>query len=169
MNEPKMALTHFDRFLSLEPQHARSIQVARIMCSIDSTGADSGLGDPVLQEALARSMAVRDPEQRRKVLLQLAQRHPHSPMPLFLIAKTYERERDYGKAIDMYEGALERGPTCGPCHQSLGELLLKKGKKQEAEVHLNKAKIFSNQTLPSSETGGGDSEGTSSGGDSSGV
>ena len=136
---PHRALTHFDRFLSLEPEHARALSVAKIMCSLDDPrGSESMDG----QVSIASAVELPDPAQRRRQLMTLVERLPESPLPHYLIGKTFEEERNEEEAIRSYEAALEIRPTCAACHTALGQLLQGRHKKAEAELHFAKARLF---------------------------
>ena len=94
-------------------------------------------------EILEEANEIPNLEERRSRLLEQARLNPDSPLPHYLVGKTYEYEGKDEEAIRSYETALEIQPTCGPCHQALGKLLFRKKKRVEAQVHLRKAELFS--------------------------
>ncbi len=151
LNDREKALRHFDRFLSQDPSHPKSFTVAKIMCSVDEGRSERS---PEIQEELDRVTQFSDPRERREKLLALSRKAPGSPVPLFLIAKTYEYEGNSREAEKYYQLSLEVRPTCVPCHQAFGRLLLKKKKRGEAEIHLAKAKLFDPNSQQVSEESG---------------
>lgn len=142
IRDPRHALEHFDRFLSVAPTEERAFKVAKIMCSIDASRRDSSLEDQGLSDLLHEAVESRDPGERRKKLLEAGKLNPGSPVPLYTLGKMSEEEGKYDDAIRAYRDAIEIRPTCAPCHQSLGKLLMIKKKNREGEVHLLKARLF---------------------------
>ncbi len=145
LNEPGHALEHFDFYLSLDDSGERAHSVAKIMCSIDQSFHGYG-GPGVDREALPGLLAeageIADPSERRKKLTEIAKANLGSPVPLYLIGKTYESEGKHDEAIKSYEEALKLHPTCGVCHESLGNLLLQKRRVEEGRMHKRKAELF---------------------------
>lgn len=130
LHDPRRALEHFDRFLSLAPGHDRAYAVAKVMCSIDTSQAGS-------------------------------------PIPSYLAGKSYEEEGKIEEAMRSYREAIEKRPTCAPCHYSLGRLLILKKKTGEGQSHLARAKLFDpNSSQQDFETEGVPSEEKNSSGGS---
>lgn len=138
LNDPARALDHFDRFLSADPQSPRAFAAAKIMCSIDPDDSD----DPSLKESIRQAMEERDSDKKREILREVSKNYPASPLPVYLIAKSYEYDGSRDEAIRAYKEALEIRPTCGPCHQALGKLLIRLKDRESGEKHLLKAELF---------------------------
>ncbi len=141
LRDPPRALATFDRFLSAAPDQDRAFAVAKIMCSLDASH-DPPPGDRWLPDLLQKAEESKDPEEKRKRLLEAANLNPRSPVPRYLIGKSYEEEGKTDEAIRAYREALETRPTCAPCHQSLGRLLIVKKRGEEGRGHLAKAELF---------------------------
>lgn len=156
LNDPRRAVQAFDRFLALAPDHPKAFAVAKVMCSLDGTGGTGESTEANLEADLRKIMTISDPAKRRKALLELGKQNPDSPTPFYLIAKTYEYEGENGEAIRFYEAALEIRPTCAPCHKSLGKLLLKTKRREEAQSHLLRAKLFEDHPGSFSESESGE-------------
>lgn len=139
LNDPARALDHFDRFLTADPRSPRAFSAAKIMCSIDSEDSSE---DSALKEDVRRALEERDPDKKREVLREVSKKYAASPLPLYLIAKSYEFEGKRDEAIRAYKQALAIRPTCGPCHQALGKLLIRLKARDEGETHLLKAELF---------------------------
>lgn len=140
--DPRRALEHFDRFLSLETNHENAFSVAKIMCSIDASRRGSELEDKGLPDILSQADGLSDPVEKKKKLQEAAQLNPGSPVPLYMLGKMFEEEGKKDEAIRIYEEAIEIRPTCAPCHQALGNLLILKKRQDEGQRHLAKAKLF---------------------------
>ena len=149
LDDPRRALGHFDRFLSLEPDHPKAFAVAKIMCSVDNS---AGTGDPVLDEALQRAGQIPNLEERKSRIGDLARESPGSPLPHLLLGKTYEFEGEGDQAIESYRTAIEIQPTCAPCQQRLGKALLGRRKTaREGMALLRKAELFNPNRLSNTE------------------
>lgn len=142
LNEPRKGLEHFDRFLSLEPGHPKGFSVAKIMCSLDGVDGGTGFNDTGFEEAVNEIAKIPNLEERKEGLLAEARRNPENPLPYFLIGKTYEYEGRPDEAIRAFQTALALRPTCAPCHQSLGKILIRKKKTALGRIHLLKAGLF---------------------------
>lgn len=139
LNEPRRALEHFNLFLSADPKHSKAFNAAKIMCSIDWTDSENRR----LQEIVGHAMETADPDRRRKELSEAAKEDPHSPLPYYLIGKSHEYQGEEREAIRSYEKALEIRPTCAPCHEALGKLLVRRKKNSsEGRIHLLKADLL---------------------------
>lgn len=109
------ALKHFDRFISLEPNHPRAFTAAKIMLSLDravSTNPDAVKN--LIQDVLAGRELSR-------------------------IASGDGNKKD---AIKKLEKTVELKPTCARCHRALADMLKNSGRIEEAEIHLVKAELF---------------------------
>lgn len=95
-----------------------------------------------LPELLRDAMAVESAEAHKKRLQEIAVLYPDSPVPYFLIARSLEREKKTHDAILYYEKALETRPSCAPCHEALGQVLVQSGQEEKGKRHLLKAKLF---------------------------
>ena len=142
-NDPKRALAAFDRFLTLEPDHPKGVSVAKIMASLDGNRWASYDSYDLLAEREETALKIPDPVQRRMILSEWAKKDVDSALPLYLIGKAYQAEGKTDKAALSFRTALALSPTCGPCHQALGELLaLSKKTVAEGRIHLKKAELF---------------------------
>ncbi len=133
------ALEYFDRFLSLAPDHNRAFSVAKIMRSLD---ASRGASSNVLPDLLKEAEGVADLGERRRRLSEISKLDPASPLPDYSMGQCYEAEGKESEAIKSYQEALHKGPTCAPCHESLGRLLIRKKRESEGRIHLTKARLF---------------------------
>lgn len=142
LNDSKKALEHLDEFLSLEPAHPESYSVAKIICSLDSPSfsQDKTSSDPL--SSLEKIYETADRDERIKKLQEVASHTSDSPLPHYFLAKSLEEAGEEGEAIHSYRKAIEIRPSCVPCHTLLGELLIRKNKKKEGELHLMKARLF---------------------------
>jgi len=85
---------------------------------------------------------VTDPADRRKRLLEAAEKNRSSPVLPMMIGQTYDEEGRTDEAIRAYQQALELRPTCAPCHEALGKLLIRKKKTEEGNIHILKSQLF---------------------------
>jgi|GEM_PF-2323799 len=149
LNEPGHALEHFDEYLSLynsgDNSGERAYSVAKLMCAIDQSFhgyGGPGVDQNTLPGLLIEAGKISDPSEKRKKLAEIAKDNPSSPVPLYLIGKSYESEGKRDEAIKSYEEALKLHLTCGVCHESLGNLLLQKRRTEEGQSHKKKAQLF---------------------------
>ena len=142
LNDPVRALKHFDRFLSLQPDHDRAFRVAKVMCAIDTDRSRPLLENGGLASFLGEVASVTDPADRRKRLLEAAEKNRSSPVLPMMIGQTYDEEGRTDEAIRAYQQALELRPTCAPCHEALGKLLIRKKKTEEGNIHILKSQLF---------------------------
>lgn len=151
LTDKKAALRYFDNFLTLEPRHPEAFNTAKIMCTLDRSYqtlradsiSDSRRIDLFYADwGLKSALEEKNLEKRKKMILGAVDLDPSQPEPYFAMAKTSEEEGNYTDAIKYYKKAIEAGPTFADAHYNLGQLLLKEGKKDEAEVHLIKASLF---------------------------
>lgn len=141
--DPKQALTHFDQFLSLKPQHAEAVHVARVMTALDD-GEDETVGLAVATQELIQKAAAADTlEDKSTWLRQGIQAAPDSPIFYYGLGQAYESFQKDKQAIAAYRKALACRPTCAPCHRSLGNLLLQNKDLSSSRIHLLKADLFS--------------------------
>ncbi len=138
-SDPARALAHFDQFLSCEPDHPRGVEVAKIMTAIDRRGDREG---PTHPELMQQATAAVEPGKKREILREWAGLDPLSPVPLYLIGKTFEYEGREEDAIRSYQEALQCRPTCAPCHLALGKLLVQRRAASQGRLHLKKAALF---------------------------
>jgi tetratricopeptide (TPR) repeat protein len=61
---------------------------------------------------------------------------------LLEMAEEFASEGKARVAIRAYEQVLSLHPTCAPCHESLGKLLIRENHREEGERHLAKARLF---------------------------
>jgi Flp pilus assembly protein TadD len=109
------ALKHFDRFISLEPDHPRVFTAAKIMLSLD--GAASSDQDN-LKDLIRDTLADRE------------------------VSRIATGDGNGKDAIKKLEKAIELKPTCAKCHRALADILKDAGRKEEAQIHLVKAGLF---------------------------
>ncbi len=147
LNEAGQALEHFDQYLSLynadDNSSERAYSVAKLMCAINQSFNESvGVNQNTLPDQLIEAGKISDPSEKRKKLAEIAKDNPSSPVPLYLIGKSYESEGKRDEAIKSYEESLKFHLTCGVCHESLGNLLLQKRRTEEGQTHKKKAQLF---------------------------
>ncbi len=138
--ESRHALEHLDRYLSLEDDPKKALKVAQVMKSLDNIFA-SDLEKKslnVMREELESSSGV----DRKRVLEHILKWNPFSVEALMLVAETLKQDGDAGRAETLCRQSIEIHPTCAVCHEALGEILQQKGRGEEGEKHLMKAKLF---------------------------
>lgn len=147
LNEPKLALKHFDQFLTLSPQHAKAFSVAKTMASLD--GPDRLLMSPgtKVERVLDEVRNTTSIGAKRSLLENAIKEYPNSPIFPYLLGRTYDSQDkqasdDWAKAKSCYEKTLAIRPTCAPCQKALGALLVRQGQLQEGQLHLRKASLF---------------------------
>ena len=138
LGEASQALRHFNQFLSLEIDHPQALQVAQIMMSLDHAEIDL---DPNFQAMIDAAMHAGDDNATHKQLLLAAEAVPQSPIPYYLLAKSYAQLGERKKAEQYLQEGLTRRPTCAPCHALLADLL---GSHDvaAARIHRQKARWF---------------------------
>ncbi|QQR79605.1 MAG: tetratricopeptide repeat protein [Deltaproteobacteria bacterium] len=145
LNEPHQALEHFDDYLSLSQashdSNERDYQVAKIMCSLDHS--DSSEKNEDLPTLMIEVGKIQNTLEKRKRLEEILKTHPNSPVASYVLGQTFESEGKWDEAISTYQNVLKSHPTCGICHEALGNLLLKKKKTMaEGQNHKKKAQLF---------------------------
>jgi Tfp pilus assembly protein PilF len=146
VGRPEKALFHFDQFLTSEPIGNRAFTVSQIMVSQYDPEEETERNE--LRHQIEEVTQETDRSKRVAQLRLLSDRYPRSPLPPFLLAKGFELEGDESDAISFYRIAVQRKPTCGPCHQALGKLIKKVGKSREADIHLKKGVLFNSHPGP---------------------
>lgn len=155
--DKETSLKHFDHFLTLEPNHPQAFSVAKIMCALDrESGAkktrDVSPGKQIdrffAKQGLREAMEEADPGKRKEMLLEVVRLDPRRPQAYFILAQISEQEGKDSEATKYYKQALEHSPTFAQGHYQLGQLLLKKKRQREGQVHLIKASLFRTQTAP---------------------
>lgn len=73
------------------------------------------------------------------ILQGVLKNKPDSASVRILMGKVHEEKKDYERAQQLYEGAVEKNPQYLRAHNTLAALLLKTGKKKEALHSLEKA------------------------------
>lgn len=149
MNDKKTALKHFDKFIDLNPDHARSFSVAKIMLSIDKDDEEANpaelkniIEEVLAERGLSRINSEEDIQKRKKNISDIIRMNPGSWQARFILGKVLEEDGKIDDAIKSYNAALEIRPTFAQCHYELGRLLLKTKKKDEGETHIMKAQLF---------------------------
>jgi len=143
------ALKHFDRFISLNPKDPKTFTVAKTMLALDEpsvkdepTNLNQIVEDALASQGLIRAEDERDIDKRKNMISDAIRASPQSARLHFAMGKTLEQEGKYEYAVKSYKTALELKPTYGECHYDLGRLLMKKGHKEDAQIHLIKASLF---------------------------
>ena len=143
------ALKHFDAFITLAPEDSNVSQAAKTMLSLDREFASNDpadinqlIKDVLADQGLIRAKNEDDTRKRRKMILDAIRASPASAGLHFAMAKSYEQDGKIDEAIKYYKDALELRPACRECHSSLGQLLIRINRKEEAQIHLLKASLF---------------------------
>lgn len=143
-NEPRHALEHLDRFLSLRASSRddRVEQAVQAMCLIEPFGRNARMEEVILPRLLSDAMKIENSSKRLEKISLIASFHPYSPLPLYVMGQLYEGEGKKGLAIEAFEKSIELRPTCAPCHEALGRILIEKKQEEEGKMHLSKADLF---------------------------
>lgn len=113
--DTRAALSHFDKFISLEPDHPRTFTAAKIMLSLDKAAP---LNPDNVKDLIQGVLADRE------------------------LSRIATGDANQNGAIKKLEKTVELKPTCAKCHRVLADILKNSGRKEEAEIHLVKAKLF---------------------------
>lgn len=148
--EPSKALKHFDAYLSLytlsQESEQSAYEVAKIMCSLDRYNHNDQVSENTSLESLPSKLLevnkIATLSEKKKSLESLSREYPHSPLPYYVLGKTELAQDHKEQAQKYFEDALNIRPTCGPCHEALGDLLIKNKKIQEGQIHKKKAQFF---------------------------
>ncbi len=146
LNQPSYALKHFDEFLTTSPNSEAAFEVAKIMSYLDSAESkgDLFLQAQIFVQAAQIKTSLKD---REEILNEGVKKLPESPILYFVLAELYaikanKNQNLYEKALHHYRVALEKRPTCAPCHLGLGKLLIARKQHGKASIHLRKAQLF---------------------------
>jgi len=144
VDDRKQALKYFDRFLSLSPESKKSFDVAKLMCSLDR-----GPENPSRAKALFANWSRKKAEKekngkaRKNLLMGAIELEPSNRDSYFNMAREFEEKGDTAGAIKFYKEALLASPTFSEAHYRLGQILIPQGKKEDGQIHLLKASLFS--------------------------
>jgi tetratricopeptide (TPR) repeat protein len=116
--DPRRALMHLDRYLSLSQNRNDAIK------------------------RMASPEVVRTAKIMRSLDTSHTTLESRAMADLLEMARTFESEGNHRLAIRSYERVLQISPTCAPCHEALGRLLLNRHHREEGEGHLAKARLF---------------------------
>lgn len=144
LNEKKLALKHFDQFLSIDPENEASFDVAKVMMNLDQSDSTVVAQSVEMQQVITKAEQSKNVNQKRVVLNDGLRQYPNSPIFYLLLGNTYADERSkesFDTARDYYEKSLEQRITCAQCQRKYGDLLRDKNPK-ESMIRLKKAKLF---------------------------
>lgn len=117
-------------------------QIAREMVALDGNVFHSPLEEEGLARMLDEALSLSASSARRKALTRIADLNAVSPVPYFLIGQSFQKEGKLHDAAVYFERALDVRPTCAPCHEELGQILIQQGRTEEGKKHRMKAKLF---------------------------
>jgi tetratricopeptide (TPR) repeat protein len=146
LGEKRLALSHFDQFLSLAPYHEQSFHVAKLMKSMDQSESDILNQADDIQVWIDKAQQLEDTHQKKQVLEEAAQRMDDTPIFYYLLGNEYAQKNNKearSKALTYYNKALEIRPTCASCMEGKAEILKAMGQKAQYKVTQRKAALFS--------------------------
>ncbi len=151
LENPRHALEHLDRFLSLETfvwefSDQKQIQQAvSTICLAELFYRNYKNDDQNTRHQLEQKLRLPwSLKENKNILKNFIRHYPYSLLGRLLLAKWYLNRNQESQAYPLLTQAIEYAPTCILCHQWLTGILGKIGKREEARQHCWKAFWYNN-------------------------